>query len=371
MTRTQHTRRIRRTVTVALGLALSLGTSLGACSSDGQSAATSVPSAESARVASSDPLVGLADDVVIPSYDLLDGSFADLSGAVAGLCATPSAGALDAARASWKGAMVAYQRTRAGAVGPADERRLMSAVAFAARPNLIDKLLAGDESVDAEGLRRQGAAVRGLFAVEHALFGEGSEALATPDAARRCQYVEAAVELSSDAVGEVAAEWTDGDARGRFIEGLDGGPQSTVAQLLNEVSRRVNEVDTMGLRDLAAADDPASPDEDRRDGPAGYRLAHQRAILDGVSDVLGDGSTGITAMVAADDQELADRVVAASDEAVAAMADLPDGVAEAFADPEEVDRASDAVAALKVLVSTEVASRLGVTITFSDSDGDA
>ena len=36
-----------------------------------------------------------------------------------------------------------------------------------------------------------------------------------------------------------------------------------------------------------------------------------------------------------------------------------------------VDTAADAVSALKVLLATEVASQLGVTITLSDSDGDS
>ncbi len=52
------------------------------------------------------------------------------------------------------------------------------------------------------------------------------------------------------------------------------------------------------------------------------------------------------------------------------MAVLPDSVADSFAQADDV-AAADALAELKVILATEAASQLGVTITFSDSDGDS
>ena len=43
----------------------------------------------------------------------------------------------------------------------------------------------------------------------------------------------------------------------------------------------------------------------------------------------------------------------------------------AFDDPDSIAAAQQAVAALKVLLATEVASELGVTMSFSDADGDS
>jgi predicted lipoprotein len=317
-------------------------------------------------------LEGLADGVIVPGYEELSGRSATLSSALAGLCTTPSDGALEAARAAWREAISAYQRTRAGAVGPADELRLMSAVAFEARPALIDELLAGSDPVDAEALDGEGAAVRGLFAVEHALFADGSDGLATATApTRRCEYLVGASELVRAAVAEVAEAWTEGDARERFVEGLDGGPDSTVAQLLNEVSRRLNTIDAMGLRDVAGATSVDDLEEGRRDGAAAYGLAELRAIAEGVTLVLGDGRSGLSQLIAAADADLGLRVQEQRAAAASAVSALPDAIADAFVDPALVDSASEAVASLKVLISTEVASQLGVTITFSDSDGDA
>jgi predicted lipoprotein len=54
-----------------------------------------------------------------------------------------------------------------------------------------------------------------------------------------------------------------------------------------------------------------------------------------------------------------------------AMADLPDSSVAALADRPRLEAAADAAARLKVLGGTEVASQLGVTIGFSDADGDS
>jgi predicted lipoprotein len=50
---------------------------------------------------------------------------------------------------------------------------------------------------------------------------------------------------------------------------------------------------------------------------------------------------------------------------------LPDSVTEAFEDPGAIAEAQAALMDLKVLLSTEVASVLGITIGFGDSDGDS
>lgn len=112
------------------------------------------------------------------------------------------------------------------------ERRLMSAVGFDARPEAIAELLAGADPVDADALDDEGAAVRGLYAAETALFGEGSDALATTEGSRRCEYLTSALTLSLDAAEEVRADWS-GPSRDTFVAGMDGTPQDTVNQLVN------------------------------------------------------------------------------------------------------------------------------------------
>jgi hypothetical protein len=65
-----------------------------------------------------------------------------------------------------------------------------------------------------------------------------------------------------------------------------------------------------------------------------------------------------------------DRLLRATEAASSAADELGDSVTASIEEPSVIADAAEAVAALKVIVTTEVASQLGVTITFSDSDGD-
>lgn len=338
----------------------------GGASGDGGSSGAAPTSAEVQEV-----LARLGDSAIAPAYGRLGTSLDDLAASVDALCTTPSDAALDAARSAWREAIGSWQATRAGGVGPAMEARLMSDVAFAARAPSVEDLVAGDDPVTLDAVAERGAAVRGLYALEVALFGEGSEALATAEGARRCTYASSLATLAAQAAAPVVAAWVGGDAVGELAAGLDGGPTSSVSQLVNEVSFRLTELDQRTLHDLAAADSYEDLPADRAEGPAAHGIADRRALLAGVVAVLGDADRGLVALVAETDPDLADRLVAAAERATATVGELDDSMALAFDDREAVAEASDAVAELQVLVATELAAELGVTISFSDADGDS
>lgn len=362
---------MNRTHAIALVLALSVaGTGL-ACSDgsdggDGQGAPA--PAAGTAAV-----LEALADDVIIPSYEALAGALEQLEADVEALCATPSAEALEATRASWRATAAAWRDTRASGVGPAMDRRLAASIGFLARAAAVDDLLTGSEPVDPAGLEAAGAAVKGLSALELGLFGTGSDALADPGDPRRCAYIQSVSGLASDQAAAVLADWTDG-YRDTFVEGMDGDAQSSVDAIVNEVMFRVTEVDDQGLRDLVEAGTLDELPANRTDGPAAFQIAELERTLAGSTALLGDDVDDgrLLALVAARSADTAARLEEAAQAATEAMDALPDSAAVAFNEhPDELADAQVAVSALKVLLSTEVASELGVTIGFSDADGDS
>ncbi|MCU1368857.1 MAG: Peptidase Imelysin [Ilumatobacteraceae bacterium] len=344
--------------------------SLAACtSSDSGGGATTTKAPKPVEVGA--VLQGIADDVIVPSYEALGSGLDGLEAATGELCASPSEANLVAAQDAWREAATAYQGTRAAGVGPALDARLMSDIGFAARERVISLLLESGDPVDVAAMEQEGSAARGLYAAEIALFGEGTEALTSAAGARRCEYAASVSTLMVQAAAPVIEQWTSGDAGEQLVEGLDGGPQSSVAALVNEATQRLTEIDGMGLRDMAAASGVEDLDASRVGGPADQRLAERKALLAGISALTGDGSDGISALVGAKDANAADRLVDAQAKADETLAALPDAVADAFDDPKAIDAASKAVDELKVLLSTEVATKLGVTITFSDSDGDS
>jgi predicted lipoprotein len=360
-----------RTRAIALVLALSVaGTGLacsdGADGGDGE--------ADPSRAAGTTAVLEvLADDVIIPSYEALAGALEQLEADVEALCAAPSAEALAVARASWRATAASWRDTRASGVGPAMDRRLAASIGFLARPAAVDELLSGSDPVDPAGLEAASAAVKGLSALEIGLFGAGSEALADPGDPRRCTYLSSVSGLASDRAAAVLADWTDG-YRDTFVAGMDGDPQSSVDAIVNEVIFRVTEADDQGLRALVEADALDELPANRTDGPAAFQIAELERTLAGSTALLGDDVDDgrLLALVGARSADTAARLDEAATTATEAMGALPDSAADAFTrHPDELAEAQAAVSALKVLLATEVASELGVTIGFSDADGDS
>ncbi len=320
-----------------------------------------------------DVLATVADEVIVPSYEALSVILDALDNSLAVLCTTPSATGLEAARTAWRDAEVAWQSSRAGGVGPAVDRRLMADVGFRARPDDVEALVAGVAPLEVDQLQLAGAAVRGLGAIEVALFAPSAAALTTADGARRCAYARAAAQLAGRAARTVLEDWTIGPRyRATFVDGMDGDPQSSVEALVNEVTFRLQQLDDQGLRPIALARTPDDLPANRREGPAAFGIGSLRGVLGGVAAVVqGPVDDGLAALVRARSADTADRLVALTADALEALSALPDSIAGALADRPALEAAAEAVAALKVLVSTEVASRLGVTIGFSDADGDS
>ena len=326
------------------------------------------------EVLPADVLQRLATEVIIPSYEALVANLDALDASLAPLCATPSIDGLGAVRASWRDAELAWQSTRAGGVGPAVERRLMADVGFRADAADVEALVPGDAPLDPDALDDLGAGVRGLGAIEVALFAPGSTTLTTAYGARRCTYARAAARLSRDATAAVLATWTDGPEPylSTFVVGMDGDPQSSLEALVSEMTFRLQQIDDQGLRTLVEARGPDEVPAGHREGPAAFGLGSLRGVLGGVAAIVhGPDDDGLAALVRSRSDTLADRLEDRTDLLVRALAELPDSSAAALADRTALAAAAEAAAALKVLVGTEVASRLGVTIGFSDADGDS
>lgn len=343
------------------------------CSDDDEPAttpsSTTVPQADA-----DDVLAALVDGVITPGYARLTVALREWTASVEGLCATPGTDGVERARQHWRESVTAYEATVAHDVGPSMELRLMSDLAFDPRPASIDELLAGGDPVDVGAMATRGANVRGLLAAEHALFGEPAAELATPAGARRCRYLASVAALAADAATAVSDQWATGDARAAFLAADGSDPDDAVPQLLNAATHAVKAVDETGLRDIAAAETYDDLPAGRRDGPGAFGLGARRARLVGAVSVIGSSATGLVALVAERSPETAERLEETAEQAHDAVDLLPASVAAAFGSDDAamaVDAAADAVAALKVVLATEVASQLGVTITLSDSDGDS
>lgn len=349
----------RRVLALLLAGVLAVGGA--ACSDDGD-----LPDDGAARGSADgteEVLAGLADATIVPAYVRLEDDLGTLATDLSDLCATPSAETLATAQETWRTVARSWQLTRAGAVGPSMERRLMADVAFRARPDPVEDLLASDEPIDTDSLRGKGSTFRGISLVESLLF-----ATAEPPDARTCEFLVNVVPLSTDAVAAVVADWEDGYAT-TFAEGPEGDPLGSVDELTNQVIACLTALDDNGIRDLVVAETLDDALSTRRDAAGAYVMAEHRALLDSVAAVV-DG--GLADLVEARSPETAERLRDLTAAAVEAFAPLPDSIDASYTDAHDgLVAAAEAVAALKVLMTTEVASQLGITVRFSDADGDS
>jgi predicted lipoprotein len=252
------------------------------------------------------------------------------------------------------------------------DRRLMSTVWYPARPEDVDEVLAGADPITPGSLAEGRATARGLATVEHLLFASD-----TADPVRRCSYASAAATLAAGAAREVAGDWTGAGGgepyTATLAAGIDGDPQASLAALVNELAHALQTVDDQGLRGIALAGAPDDVPEAQRDGPAGHRVADLRALLDTVRLVVEgpSGDDGLGGLVASRSTETGERLDEALGAAVTTVGALPDSIAATLEAPDDLAAAADDAAELKVVLSTEVASVLGITIGFSDADGDS
>lgn len=331
----------------------------------------------------------LAATVMVPTYDEVASRATSLFDTATALCASTDVDDLADTRDALAATRDAWRRSEAMWVGPVMDRRSWSLVDWPIVAGDIEALLA-DTTVtplDAEYLgTRVGAPLRGLGAVEHLLFtgadgrpADGADVATALEDERRCGYLVAVAQVIADETAAVRTSWVDGDDQGVAFQDEVAGTtdRMTATDSIDElVNNMLTRLEGSVNRELGAALGLGTGDTepDTRgivEGPGAFGVADQRARAEGMRAVLlgPDGTSGLAPLLSDD---LRDRLAAQFDTVDAALAAVdPPLVNAVAADTAGVQAAHDAYAALRVLVSTEVVSELGVTVSFSDADGDS
>jgi predicted lipoprotein len=321
----------------------------------------------------------LAEDVIVPGQERLAASTRDLATATADLCASPQPATFEAARSAWDAAASAWASTAAYRIGPVDSARLGPRISYEVDP---DKVAAFAQDVDQaepltpESLQRRGADQRGLEAVEQLLSTPSDVGELTT---RQCAYAASASALIAGAAEELLAAWVDGiDGDSPALQQLtepggDGMWSSDTEALEDLLNSSLAALNTVSDMQLGSALDASGASPDQR------LLSDVREELDSVAAVFGDaGATppsGLAALVAAQaDAAAADRIGAELRSAISAVDEVagtaqPSGSMDQ-AERAALERADEHTRAAATALRTEVASLLGLTVSFSDADGD-
>lgn len=325
-------------------------------------------------------LADLADEIVIPAYEEFRADAGELSTATSRLCSDPSDGALSGARAALAEARGGWSYLGSMRVGPVMDRRSWAVVRWPVAVAEIEDLIA-DSSIELDRDRlanRIGADQRGLGAVEHLLYDSGApgtaDVVAALDDPRRCAYLRGVTEVIAEEASVVAAGWAsswDGGEpyREQFSEAGGEGLDSVVNDVLFLLESITDLELGAALGAMGSAPRPEAIDE----GPAGAGVEDLVDRLDGARAVLiGGGDQPESGLAPLLGEDLAGRLKDQFVTARAAAETLePTLRAAVVHSPAAVAAARDAIKAIQITVATEVVGRLGVTIGFSDADGDS
>ena len=324
--------------------------------------------------------------MILPAHDAFVTDAEALATATAAFADAPSQGTLDAARSAWREAAGTWRRLSALNLPGVRFGLYHSRIStWPANTAFVEEAVASSETIDLAYVERRGSNARGLPALEYLLFeGDALADMADPQRRAYARFVAADVEGQGRALRE---KWSadGGDEIGMFraadTEGRD--LQSSVSRIVNEMAMVGEDLRYQKVgRPLGAArnadDAGTEPDPSLVESPyAGASMDFFRNDLAGLRAlVTGGGGTGLDDYLATLDAEIDGQPLGqvlldqidATDQAAAALGD--DYQQAVAVRSSAVEALYQETRTLLGLIKTDLANWLGVSITFSDNDGD-
>jgi predicted lipoprotein len=344
-------------------LALGLAGLLAACGGGGGD-----PQSEAAAT--------LADEVIVPAYAAEAAAAATLERRMDALCAEPTPRRLAAARSAWTDARAGWKRTEAVWVGPAMDRRSEGLVDWPASTEGVESVLASGRPADRSTVLSTSTSSRGLGAVEHLLFGDG-EATAQRLASepRRCAYARAVAGVVAAETAALGAAWAEGlDGDPPYAETLGGegegamSGEEAIGMVVEDHLFLVQRISDQELGPSLGSRGAVRP-EALAEGAAEHGAADIALRLEGLRAAYAPGTEGesLGDLLGERSEDVRGRLLARLDEAIAIARAVKGPLA---ADAAARRRLAEAVDAVQTVLAAEVVSVLGVTVGFSDNDGD-
>ena len=340
-------------------------------------AAVALLTACSNDVTRRDVAASLTELVIAPQHEAAAQAAEDLNERTRRLASDPTPGRLEAAQDSWLEARSRWSRIQAYTFGPVMELRLPSLVSWWPIDHAKIEAAIERTSISAEDVRETFAAdQRGFFALEYLLFAD--DALYRLGSDAYGQYLTALSQVIADAVRRAADEWS-----GEYGNTFSGRGDRVVAESLaiaDIVRVPVFLTETIGDMQLGIALGIVKAEADLSvipEGNAGAAVDDLLQNVRGIQDtyVGGADGLGISDLITQLSEAADDRMRNALTDAVETLEALHDRgeslVVLLQTEPDAAAEARDALKAVQVMLNTEIVSLLGVTIGFSDNDGDS
>ncbi|MBD1396726.1 imelysin family protein [Pontibacter sp. JH31] len=357
---------------------------LGALAGCGSSEGESGPKTEYDRQAM---LTNYADNLIIPGYQKFKTEAGEMASAVTAFTASPSTTTLTNARKEYQEAYLAWQDVSAYGFGPADEQLLRSNLNI--YPTTTSQVENNISSGNYNLQTTANLSAKGFPALDYLLYGQASDA-ATVDrfttaanAANRRKYLQDITNLIKDAAEATHTAWTTGNTAKNFKETGGTAVGSSIGNLVNQFNFEVDLTKRAKVGIPSGRFSANTPVPDRVEA---YYSQNSLALLERnlkalKATFMGQSAAGANGPGLDDyldhvdakygDKNLSTAIIQQFDAALAAVAAVPVPLSQAVtSSPQAVTKVYDELQKLIVLVKTDMPAALGVTITYTDNDGD-
>jgi predicted lipoprotein len=329
----------------------------------------------------------LARLIIAPDYRELAAKCAALSAALEGFEKKPGAETLEASRKAWRDALTASARVRWLQSGPMADREFLSTFYYSKiTQNRIEAVISSSGAIDSASVAELGPSAKGMFSLEYLLFGQragpggaapndseaGFKALFAANALRRCQLSTALAKDMQRKAQIVSEEWISPNATNGAVKFAAGG-QQTLNSVINQFAQMAENIAENQIGFVLKLPAPVMQQVDRIEaGRSSSSWQEISAMQEGLRDAWqGKDGLGIEGYLRTLNAPLAAKTEQAFKQATAALAAVTLPVEEAVtAQKQQAEAAYQAVHQLELLLKVDVASALGVTITFTSGDGD-
>jgi predicted lipoprotein len=328
----------------------------------------------------------ITHNVIAAGFQDLASKCQSFSNSIAQLASKPDATAVDQARQAWVAMFEAADRLRCFQTGPILSREYAAAFYYSRiTPGVIEGEISSSNKLDEAYVGVLGGNAKGLFASEYLLFGHrgfpsapelnaerAKELLVAPTSARRREFLLAVTREVTCKAAQLASDWSatgEQDAGPKFV----AGGQTSINTLVNQLAHAIEDFNQSRLNFALYLPKPLNTQIYRIEAsPSGASLQGAVASLEGMQTFYrGANGQGLADVVKQVNAPLAKKIDEQFDATLAAIKAIDEPLDKAVMDKRDaIQNACDKVKTLEILFKVDLASALGVTITFISGDGD-
>ncbi|HWM86176.1 MAG TPA: imelysin family protein [Kofleriaceae bacterium] len=321
-------------------------------------------------------IVDYADQVVIPTYELLDEKSNALDAAVIALDEDLSQENLEAARQAWVDTRVPWEQSEGFLFGPVSAQGWDPAMdSWPLNQDDLEAVLASDEVIDLAFVSDLPETQKGFHTIEYLLWGQDSEKTVDQFDDRELEYLLALTEELTVITGDLATSWTDGvggDAAYRDVFTTAGEPGndaypalgSAVQEILDGMSGICVEVGTGKIAEPFDERDPNLVESQYSFNSLYDFQDNMRSVLNAYTGDMPEAGTegsGLDGWVAERDPDLDARFKAEIQTAIDLLGEIPPPFPAAILDEANdpaIEAAQAAIATVQVTVDGDLADLL-------------